>query len=255
MASSFDQAAQAPRSAKQHWTLWEADILVACGLKHQFVTVFEPDSGQLMQSFIHGFDLDNSLLLLDGLYPVLQKRLPPNSTFWLQIRCEYGFFNLKVALIEIEEHSKGEWITVKVLSSALSHNRRWQSRVFFEPRQGPRVDLQLDNQPLQQAYVVNLSRKGAQVDLYGTNLSLGLIRKRSLHGHFFFNDRFQLRLDATIRQSRFLRKPCCHTQLRILFNRLNDQQQMLLDSFIDTLGTSPNDTYPVSSLLSPAAMA
>lgn len=222
---------------KSDWKIWEADVLVNCGLKHQFVTVYLPDSGNIHQSFLHGFDLQASQLLLDGLYPWSAKALHMKDRFWLQIRCEHGFFNLQVELQEIDGHHGSEFLTVKVLTSELTHNRRWNTRVYFEPRQGPEVELQLDQYPLVKAQVANLSRHGALLEIYGKDIKTDAAN-RLLTGNFKFNDYFHMPLDCVIKQNRFLRSPCCHTQIRLQFSQLTEEEQAKLDTFIHAVSTS-----------------
>lgn len=222
---------------KNDWKIWEADVLVNCGLKHQLVTVYLPESGDIHQSFLYGFDLQASQLLLDGLYPWPTKALRMKDSFWLQIRCEHGFFNLHVELQEIDGHHASEFLTVKVLTTELTHNRRWNTRVYFEPRKGPEVELQLDNYPLIKAQVANLSRHGALLEVYGKDIKADTTN-RLLNGNFKFNDYFHMPLDCVIKQSRFLRSPCCHTQIRLQFSRISEDDQAKLDTFIHAVSNS-----------------
>ncbi|WP_075185568.1 hypothetical protein [Teredinibacter haidensis] len=231
---------------KSDWKLWEADILVEYGLNHHFVTVYNPTSGDTSQSFIHGFDLKNSLILLDGLYPRPTKHLQSRNPLWLQIPCTHGFFNLQVSLVETDGYRGSELLTVKVLSTELSHNRRWNTRVYFDARQGPKVELQLDLQPIQTAFISNLSRKGALLEIYGKDIKNALNPKKVIRGLFCFNQQFQLSLEASVKQCRFLRTPCCHTQLRLQFNLPNDEQQAQLETFIDAIA-SPHSFGSFSS--------
>jgi len=229
----------AKNATKKDWKLWEADILVACGLKHQFVTVFDPATGDTLQSFIHGFDLQSSLLLLDGLFPWPQQRLRPGASFWIQIKCDSGFFNLEVKLLEVEGQKGHELLTVRVCQTNLTHNRRWHPRVYFEPRQGPQVELQLDNQPLQTAWIANLSSRGALLEVFGQDLKASVNQTSQIEGVFRFNDHFHLTLKCQVRQSRFLRTPCCHTHIRLQFRVINEEQQAQIDTFIHSIITPP----------------
>lgn len=219
---------------KTQWQLWEADILVDCGLKHQFITVFLPNTGEVHQTFLHGFDLDNSQLLLDGLYPWPQQVLIKNDSLWLQIRSKQGFFNIQAQLIESEGHHGSEYLTVKVRHTELTHNRRWHPRVYFAQNQGPSVDLQLPDHAIIKAHVANLSARGALLEIFGKDIKTR--GNRSFYGRFVFNEQFNLNLYGSIRQIRFLRTPCCHTQVRIQFQRMNADQQVQLDTFIQASG-------------------
>ena len=207
--------------------------MVACGLNHQFVSIYLPETGETLQSFIHGFDLQQSLLLLDGLYPWSRKPLP--QKFWVQIRCNHGFYNLQVQLLEIDGYAGGELITVKAIETELSHNRRWDPRVYFDTRQGPSVELQLDHEPVIKAYTSNLSRRGALLAIYGKNVKPSLAHKLSIEGVYQFNDHFQLTLDAVVKQSHFLRQPCCQTHIRLQFCPMKEDAQAQLDTFIHAL--------------------
>jgi len=215
---------------KTQWQLWEADILVDCGLKHQFITVFVPETGEAHQSFLHGFDLENSLLLLDGLYPWPHQPSVPNTTLWLQIRCKRGFLNMETELQEMEGYRGSEYLTVKVKQVELTHNRRWHPRVYFEQNKGPTVELQLPDHAMIKAHVANLSARGALLEIFGKDIKTPC--SRSFFGHFVFNEQFSLDLHGTIRQMRFLRSPCCHTQVRIQFQKMSAEQQAQLDIFI-----------------------
>jgi len=247
------QAVKPPH--KQDWKLWEADILVDSCLKHQFVTVFLPNSGETVQSFIHGFDLDAALLLLDGLYPWPPNRLSIDTEFWVQVRCEHGFYNLQVALCELDGARGNELLTVRVKTAQISHNRRWNTRVFFDARKGPVVDLQLPDEALQIAYIANLSRRGALLEVYGKDLKQQLNRQGKLSGLFKFNDYFQLPLEASIKQCRFLRTPCCHTQMRIMFQNLTEDNQARLDTFIHAIASPLSTTDADAAMLSNFAVA
>ncbi len=235
---------------KTNWKVWEADILVECGLKHQFVSVHIPGSGETLQSFIHGFDLQSGLVLLDGLYPSPRRRTSKGEVLWVQIRCKHGFYNLKTELTETDAYRGGEMLTVKVTHSEVSHNRRWNTRVYFDPRKGPEVEFQLVDEPLQKAHVANLSRWGALLEVYGKDLKQPLALQTRLQSSFKFNDHFQMQLNCIAKQCRFLRNPCCHTQIRVQFLELGETSQARLDTFIHSIASPLNTPATQEALLS-----
>lgn len=232
----------APPVLKTDWTLWESEVLVDCSLKHQLVTVFRPETGDSHQSFIHGFDLDSAQLLLDGLYPWPVQALQTAEQFWLQITTDEGYYNLRVQVKELDGRRHRELLTVDVLESTQSQNRRWDTRVYFPQRQGPRVDILPDDQAQVTAYVANLSRRGALLEIYGQDIKLAVGRRMT--GLFRFNDHFHLPLQAKIFQCRFLRRPCCHTSIRVQFQRLDADTQARLDTFLHAV-TSTAEPAPL----------
>ncbi|SMF36106.1 hypothetical protein SAMN02745866_02302 [Alteromonadaceae bacterium Bs31] len=242
-------------ATKTDWKVWEADILVGCGLKHQFVSIHLPRSGETLQSFIHGFDLQSGLLLLDSLYPTPTHKLLKGDVIWIQIRCEHGFYNLKTQLKEIDGYRGGEMLTVSALYSEVNQNRRWNTRVFFDVRKGPEAEFQLLNDPLQKASVANLSRWGAQLEVYGKDLKQPLAMQNKLQCLITFNDHFQMTLNSVVKQCKFLRKPCCHSQIRVQFVQLGETSQARLDTFIHSIAAPLNVPSSAEAQLSNFAVA
>lgn len=226
-------------AVKSDWKLWEADLLVNAGLSRQLVTVFLPESGETVQSFIHGFDLDTSELLLDGLFPH-PKMFNSNTyyetkAFWVQIRGGEGLYTMEVQLLEVLGSRGHELVSVKVLQGGLSGNRRWRTRIYFDARQGPQVELQLDEHPIITGHVANLSNQGAMLEVYGKDLKTAAQIGKGLRARYKFNDHFQLELRGVLKQSRFLRSPCCHSQLRVQFMLMPAETRAQLDTYIHSI--------------------
>ncbi|WP_188151715.1 PilZ domain-containing protein [Teredinibacter waterburyi] len=240
-AASTELLGQPTPNTKVDWKTWEAEALVSAGLEHQLVNVYWPNSGERLQTFIYGFDLQRSELLLDGVYPwprELNNMRPEHlqeQTCWLQLRLNNRYFNIEVRLKEIDHHPQGAYITVSVIKTHLTENRRWDNRAYFETRKGPQIQFSIAGEPLINGHLANLSRNGAQIEVYGKNITHHLTQHQTLDGRYSFNDLFELSLSARVKQCKFLRSPCCHSIIRLQFKGVPRAASDKLESYISSV--------------------
>jgi len=240
-AASAERLSQSTPKTKVDWKTWEAEALVSAGLEHQLVNVYWPNSGERLQTFIYGFDLQRSELLLDGVYPwprelsTIRAEHLQEQTCWLQLRLNNRYFNIEVRLKEIDHHPQGAYLTVSVIKTHLTENRRWDNRAYFETRKGPEIRFSVAGEPLIRGHLANLSRNGAQIEVYGKNLNGLLTQHQKLDGRYLFNDLFELSLSARVKQCKFLRAPCCHSIIRLQFQGVSRAASDKLESYISSV--------------------
>lgn len=200
--------------------------------KQQSVRVYTLEGEKPWLSKILGFDYYEKALLVDGFSPPLPTsriQAMTHSPFWVQLPHQDQYLNLYCLI----EESRFDLFTLKILKCEFTENQRWFSRIHFEPRKGPTLDIRLPHELPVKGFIKNLSVHGAKVDFYGENLRERLFGLKSCFCHMRFNDMFAVEFECQIKNLSFERKPSCHTQLRLMFNDHSPLTYIQLENFID----------------------
>ena len=226
-------SSNAARPCKAQWQQWEAALLIDTALNCGVVEAFLPQSGLKIQTIIHGFDLQQSEILLEGFYTTSQIDGTScidetGSEIWLQIKAEGMLYLLLTKIKEIEAH----FITVSVVDAGMTHNRRWEDRIYFPRLSAPSVTLQIDHTHLSNAQLSNLSVGGAQIIIFGPYSKQTLRKQRELQCHIKFNSELSFMIPANILQWQFFKSPCIHSILRVKFSHPSNAQRTRLSELI-----------------------
>lgn len=200
--------------------------------RRQCVRVYNLEGDKPYVSKILGFDYYEQALLVDGFSPALSKStlLSMSTTpFWVQLPYKSQYLNLYCLI----EEAQFDLFTLKILRCEFTENQRWFSRIHFEPRKGPGLELHLPYDLPAQGTIKNLSVHGARVDFYGDDLRERLVGVKGCHCQIRFNDLFDVRFECQIKQHSFERKPSCHTELRLMFINHSPVSYSQLENFVE----------------------
>ncbi|MBX2858344.1 MAG: PilZ domain-containing protein [Cellvibrionaceae bacterium] len=220
-------------TGKAHWQDWEAALWAEAALSNQVIQGFIPATGLKVQTVIHAFDLQNSEILLDGLYPMPLPNIDLESAhspinIWLQIKAGDVLYLLFVEI----KHIAGQFITARVLDTGITRNRRWEDRIYFPRLSAPRVELHVGDMYLANAQLSNLSLGGAQIIIFGPLAKKVLHKQRELRCNIHFNNELNILMQGAILQRQSFKVPCLHSILRIKFHYSGEQQRTHLNSLL-----------------------
>ena len=216
-------------------TLSDQDLLNAlleAQHHHKSIKVYLPDGNLALNSTVLGFDYYARTILLDSLTPPIrgrQAKTLEKTPFWLQLRHDGSMLNIFCTLDECQY----DLYTLKILQHEFTDNQRWFSRIHFDVRTGPSLSIEIPHELPIEGHIRNLSVHGAMVEFYGDDVRERLGTQTASHCRMRFNDLFDVQLQAEIRQAAFLRKPSCHSALRLVFRAHNDVSYAQLDNFIN----------------------
>lgn len=225
-------------SLKKHWQAGEVEILLDAIDTRRTLRVYLPGQAQAVHTSLSGFDINSSELLLDTFQPFslyeLEALTRQQSTLTLAVNqgAETWFIDCKFHGI----HRSGNWYLASVLISSIrrSRSKRLHPRIYFNARHRPVAKLRPLRSPLLRGELLDLSVFGCQIQIPGRDIRAHL-SQRTLPLTLHFNEEFQLDCDAELKQLQFLRTPCCHNKLRLMFNKLDALQVEQLQSFVGGL--------------------
>ncbi len=228
-------------TARLSWCDEELQVLLWNeGAKPQLQVELAGRSG-LFQSCLLAFDPDNDQLLIDGLFPVppldLIHQLPGFSItlfkhqavlqLWVTLE-QYALFHGKPALL------------VRIAQKTFRQDRRAHSRVQFPRGQGPIALLQLPMQPQLRASLVNVSRGGLRLNIFGKHND-PWPQHTPIACQLHLADHLKLDCQLQLKAVQYYRSPCQHTQVRAKFAPMTAQQQHTLHLFLfKQLQDNPN---------------
>lgn len=221
-------------SLKKHWQAGELEVLLNAIDTRRAVRVYLPGLAQAVHTSLSGFDINSSELLLDTFQPFSRYELEAltrqQSTLTLAIShgAETWFIGCKFQGI----HRSGSWYLASVLINTMrrSLSKRLHPRIYFSARHRPLAKLRPLRSPLLRGELLDLSVFGCQIQIPGRDIRAHL-SQRTVPLTLYFNDEFQLDCDAELKQLQFLRTPCCHNKLRLMFNKLDALQVEQLQRF------------------------
>jgi c-di-GMP-binding flagellar brake protein YcgR len=214
------------------WHADEVELLLWHEAHKPVLQIELAERSGIFHSSLMGFDLSADRLLLDALFPA-----PPVELLAQLPGFQVTLFKQQAVLqlwVCIEERwlcgGKPAWV-VKVLEKTYRQDRRQHSRVSFERGHGPIARLQVPMQAQLRASVVNLSRGGALLNIFGKYNHLwqgqGWVPCK-----IQLSDQALLDTAVQVRAVNYYRSPCQHTQLRVKFAPMAARQQHLLQGFL-----------------------
>lgn len=207
--------------------------------QHKVVKVYLPNGCQALNSTVLGFDYYERSLLLDSLTPPIGKKKLKSlekTPFWLQMRHQDQYLNLFCVVLEFQY----DLYTLKILQHEFTDNQRWFSRIRFEVRQGPQLSLDLPHELPIKGHIRNLSAHGAMVEFFGDDIREQLDGRTVCDCRLRFNELFDVELKAEVKQLSFVRRPSCHSRLRVMFASHSSVSFTQLENFIEAFSEEPN---------------
>ncbi len=199
---------------------------------HKSVKIYTQNTAQRFFSTILGYDYFESSLLIEGLQPsphMSTITLLETQPFWIQLKEGDRFLN--VLCILRERHY--DLYTLKIVKYEFSDNQRWFPRIHFDTLKGPEFIFEAQfNIPIV-TNIRDLSVHGAAVESPGKDLRESFLGISSCPCKIRFNELFTVSLEAEIKQINFIRKPSCHTHIRLMFESICLTSQVQLENFID----------------------
>lgn len=211
--------------------------------QHTFVKVYLPSGDHPLSSTVLGFDYYEKTILLDALTPPIGKQQLSSmerTPFWLQMKHQDSYLNIYC----IVEEFQYDLYTLKILQHEFTDNQRWFSRVKFDARQGPELTLDIPHELPIIGHIRNLSVHGAMAEFYGEDIRDRVGSSDPITCRLRFNELFDITLKAQIKNLTFLRKPSCHSHLRVQFSSHSNVTFSQLQNFIDAFNDTPHQfTY------------
>jgi len=124
---------------------------------------------------------------------------------------------------------------VEVLEKEYRQDRRVHPRHNFERSHGPLVKLQIPMQAQVRGTVVNISKGGVLINIFGKPPLDAQDCKHPLRCNIQLNDQMHLDCYLQIKELNHFRSPCQHAQLRLKFVALTHEQQQMLAVYLDSL--------------------
>ena len=214
--------------------LQNIDALISNHKNHSLVQIITPEKLTRFQSIILGFDAYEDEMLLGGIYPfpdaeTLQTIV--DHEFWVQCSYRDQFYNLRVKTNEILASS--DLISVRILDSQITQDRRWSPRVEFKSLTGPKVELLPIYGDIERGEVKNLSYHGALLEFFGIDLRQNLRDEKFVNLRILLSPQLVIDTKVKIKQCFFRRKPCRHSGLRITFSHINDLDRLHIREFVE----------------------
>lgn len=212
-------------------TLHIRSLLQAIETKQTASIQFDDSPLEANGILLGGDFVENELLICDTFPDIGQelRRSEFPKHFWLRVRTGNHYLRI---FVRFKNTSHG-LITVKIIETSLSANKRWHNRVDFQSLQGPTARINREFATNLDAKVLNLSPKGAALDIWGKEVHEVVPKGNRLKTTLTFNSHFELNLDCQILNSQFIRRPSCHTRLRVFFDSLDTLSFCQLSHFID----------------------
>lgn len=237
---------------KDSWLPQEAELLLDTYQKNQPIRVYMPDNPNPVYTSIIGFDLTASELLLDGFHPCSQfdVRLlqgQPEPVFLQISGAGNRNYVLKALVTGVDSLTRDYQVSVNILSTHTSSNKRLMPRISFADRQGPAVRISPPWQPTHRGYLCDISQYGCMLKVPGSDIRKHFLNASRKKGQtrisIEFNEQFKLETDCQVRQTVFKRQPCCHNLLRVMFQDLEGLHREQLKAFVSTLSNQPLDIF------------
>lgn len=199
----------------------------------QIASIRFADSPIEANGLVLGGDFINNELLICDTYPNISNTLisdVQHHPFWLRIKSGSMYLHISLVAKSIENGL----ITASIRSVSTSDNKRWHNRTEFAALQGPEVRINREFASNISGRLKNLSAGGAAIDIWGQELNRELQSGSQLQLTLIFNRHFEVSLDCHIHNSQFVRRPSCHTQLRVQFLNTDTLNYYQLVNFVDS---------------------
>lgn len=221
---------------KHNWRPQEVEYLLEA-TSHRHIRVFLPNHPDPVHTTLIGFDLSSSELLVEGFKPCSQYEaallVGGSCPIHLQMAKGESHYFVKTLVSDIQPSPGSYLVTLRVLDSWSSPNKRLLPRIVFAPQQQPKVRVSPPWKPQMLASLCDISPQGCQLIIQGADVR-EKFSNRYADLNIEFNEHFCLRTRARLRQCVFKRQPYCHNNLQFLLTHLNPLQTEQLKALIDT---------------------
>jgi c-di-GMP-binding flagellar brake protein YcgR len=230
----FDRssAVKTPQAAAQAWTSEEAELIL-WNEQHRALGQIElPGRSGLFHSALLGVDIQENQLLLDVPFPS-----PPIDIVSPAAQCTISFFKLQQLLqlrVRVEQrliYQGKPALLVKIEERSFHYDRRFTNRVSFSRNENPLMRLQIPMAEQLRASVLNLSSGGALLNIFG-KLDEVVQKKSLLSAKLQLDEGCCIDVKCEVKTVTYYRRPCQHTQFRVQFLAMSDQDKRKLDLFI-----------------------
>lgn len=200
--------------------------------KKQIVTIQFEEYPTCANGLLLGVDfIDNEILISDthpDIRPLIRHKTRRQKC-WMKIKQGGRYLNLGLIITKLENGL----ILAQLLSANWTQNKRWHNRAEFQRLKGPSVRINQEFAPNLEARLRNLSANGAAIDIWGKELNRQFAKGSHIECTLTFNKHFEIVSQGQILDSRFIRKPSCHTQIRIAFEHLDNLSFSQLLNFVE----------------------
>lgn len=217
--------------SKNRWQAQEIGALLNAYEQHQSLRVYLQDRADVLSSSLLGFDLDKAELLLDTLHPFsrfdMAILVDRQAGLTLAINAGPETWFLDCVMHKLER----DVLIVRLRHMRRAFGRRLHPRMQFASGRRPLAEVRTGWSPLLRGELLDLSAFGCQLRMVGADQRQHF-NERKAQLALYFNEEFELLCEAELKQMFFLRKPCCHNILRLMFKNLNPLQIEQLQTFI-----------------------
>lgn len=228
---SVHQAAIDIHSARPNTRFDESalSVLIDAEKNHLSATLRADEKHPINGLDLVGFDYDTMEILLVASSRVALAGLLRPIHCWAQIKGDGQYLNV-FGLVTV---LRDGLISIAVERFFVTNNQRWNTRLSFDPLQGPPLRLYIKGNAPINGTIKNLSAAGAAIDVYGQDIR-SQIRPGQVHeAHIRFNEQFSLTVAARVSTCDYKRKPCCHSCFRLTFPSQSTLSWTQLRGFVE----------------------
>lgn len=215
------------------WTAVERDILYQLEGRRGALSAHLTDAAEPVNTFILGFNPEDSTLMIDTFWPSLHANLAAVGRD-LHLKIESGAYTLhmQVSILDLVKENEAHAFTARVVNKTLNRDRRVNPRVNFAPADAPQVHLLIPLTGVLRGTVANLSKGGMEMRcLCPTRPKL-----ESPFGEctLYLSEALQIRCDIKIRNLQWLRQPHNHLRISMIFIGLTTDKTDQISAFISS---------------------
>lgn len=223
--------AHAHHHAPAKLTTEELKSILSAINKRQHVTLALSDTHAIAHALILGADLKAGIFLLSESAPDVGHLLTRSEHFWVKIKTKQGYLCLALSLLGLENGL----LSAKLSRCHHTTNRRWAPRIHFAPHTGPALRIDRDFNLSLDGLASNISQHGLSADFWSKEVNTEFHQGQILQLQLCFHHYFEITTTVRVLDTHFLRKPSCHTQMRMKFTGLTGDQHLQLASFIEAI--------------------
>lgn len=225
-------AVQSAGGVGSFWSTAESELVLWNEQQRGLGRIELPGRSGLFHSALLGVDILENQLLIDMPFPS-----PPIDLLLPHTQCKLSFSKQQQLLqlvVQVEERLVFEGRTallVKILQRDFHCDRRAGERISFERGQWPLVRMQIPMVEQVRARVINLSCGGALLNIFGRH-DASIQAKTQVAMKLELTDGNCIDIKAAIKSVSYYRRPCQHTQFRVKFLAVSENDQRKLDLYI-----------------------
>lgn len=218
---------------KTQWQAREIEVLLDAIEQRPVLRVYLRDRADMISTGLVGFDLDKGELLLDTPHAIsvyeLARLIERRETLTLAINAGPDTWFLECALNALERNL----VSVFPTNMRKVTGRRLHPRMYFASGERPSAQVRAAWSPLLRGELLDLSPFGCQLHIAGADVRRHFA-EREAQVSLYFNEEFQFSCHSEVKQLQFLRKPCCHNKVRLIFKAVTPLQVEQLQTFIQS---------------------